>query len=171
MLPDEWLMESVETRTIMTHLEMVQLSFVLAYSSVDRRSKHGNKYLLVQKSFPSLPFSKTINTSFHSELKWRNSSSREHVLEISSTLGLIWTILSTGLLFRIYSYTTVVANTDISTLISLDASPVWSAVRLRVTITRLEDEDHTKLKWATNWIFNCIKGINIIKTITAYVLS
>lgn len=51
-------MESVETRTIMAHLEMVQLSVVLAYSYVDRRSKRGNKYVLVQKAFPSLPFSK-----------------------------------------------------------------------------------------------------------------
>jgi len=67
-LAAEWLMESLETRMIVTHLEIVQLSFVLAYSSVDRRPiRYGNKYLLVQKTLPSLLFSKAGNTSFQSE--------------------------------------------------------------------------------------------------------
>lgn len=147
MLAAEALMESVETRTIMAHLEMVQLSFVLAYSYVDRRSKCGNKYLLVQEAFPLPPLQQTGNTSFQSELNWRPSSSSEQILETSNTLELIWTVLSTALLCRIYRYTTVVVKlTDNSMLFFLEASlSSRSAIRLCVTITRLKDEDHTKL--------------------------
>lgn len=55
MLAAEQLMKSVQTRIIKTHLEIVQLTFVLAYSSVGRRSNHyGNKYLLVQKDHTKL---------------------------------------------------------------------------------------------------------------------